>query len=127
MLNLCACFPPNQCGWICFCREFEDFVRGALEGQDSTQQFWNLQTKWGHTMKVLLYACARTDAMGGVSGVICVIMPLDAPGMLQPACKLERSLQATDKVSLLDPEGEYFKKISSIGPTNRTQSPTTLS
>lgn len=102
-------------------------MRGALEGQDSTQQFWNLQTKWGHTMKVLLYACARTDAMGGVSGVICVIMPLDAPGMLQPACKLERSLQATDKVSLLDPEGEYLKILSSIRPTNRTQSPTTLS
>lgn len=113
-LNLCACF-CSQLAWMDLCcRAFEDFVKGALEGQDSTQQqFWNLKTKWGHTMKVLLYACARTDAMGAVCGVICVIMPLDAPGMRQPACKPERSLQAMDKVvGLLDPEGEYFKNLS---------------
>lgn len=56
----------------------EEIVKGAFDGHNSSpQEVWNLRTKWGQELKVVVVASPRTDAKG-VSGALCVIMPLGA-------------------------------------------------
>lgn len=88
---------------MCCCRDVEDVFKGALEGQDASGEIWSLKTKWEQTLKVLLFATSRADPMGTVSGAICVIVPLPAPGM-QLECSVQ-TIGVMHEVSRLDLEG----------------------
>lgn len=91
----------------------EDILKGAFDGQHNSQEVWNLTTKWGQELKVNVVASPRTDAKG-VSGAICVIMPVGAhtPTVVkqQPGFQVDCNVKSMDEeVSQLDLEGRTIK------------------
>lgn len=89
----------------------EDILKGAFDGQsNSSQEVWNLRSKWGQDLKVVVVASPRTDARG-VSGALCVVMPLGAPVVKQqPDCNTVKS-SSMEEVSQLDLEGRIISSL----------------
>jgi len=83
----------------------EAILKGAFDGPTNAHEVWTLRTKWGRDLKVLVVASPRTDAKG-VSGALCVIMPLGAPAVVKPpGSKVDHcNVKSMDEVSQLDLE-----------------------
>jgi CheY-like chemotaxis protein len=94
-------------------KDCEDLLKAALDGQDSIQEMWSLKTKWGKNVNAVLLASARTDSMGVITGVLCVIMPLSPTKIEQPALKLDCNVSAMDHMSILDLEEEQVNSYGS--------------
>ncbi|XP_024369451.1 uncharacterized protein [Physcomitrium patens] len=84
----------------------EELLKAACEGRESSQEIWSLKSKWRKELNALLLANARTDSMGAVCGVVCVIMLLSPPQMEQSLLNVDSTACAMDRMSILDLEEE---------------------
>ncbi|KAG0579822.1 hypothetical protein M758_4G127400 [Ceratodon purpureus] len=85
-------------------KDCEEFLKRALESDDTTEENWSLKTKWGSEMNAVLMANAHPDSRGNIRGVVCVIIPLSSPKLDQPSLKLDCNVSAMDHLSILDLE-----------------------
>lgn len=88
----------------------KDVLKVVLDGHTTSQEVWDLKTKWGEQIKVLVVASPRMDAKGVVSGAICVIMPYGASAAKGSDYEADCNLEHIDEVTNLDLEG----KVSSV-------------
>lgn len=84
----------------------ECILKGALDDQRNSQEVWDLKTKWGHDIKVLVSASPPGVGKRAVSGTICVIMPIGAPETKESGFEVNCNVKAVDEVSHLDLEGK---------------------
>lgn len=84
----------------------KDVLKVVLDGHTTSQEVWDLKTKWGEQIKVLVVASPRMDAKGVVSGAICVIMPYGASAAKGSDYEADCNLEHIDEVTNLDLEGK---------------------
>jgi len=84
----------------------ECILKGSLDDQRNSQEVWDLKTKWGHDIKVLVVASPPGVGKRAVSGTICVIMPIGAPETKESGFEVNCNVKAVDEVSHLDLEDD---------------------
>ncbi|XP_024369045.1 uncharacterized protein [Physcomitrium patens] len=87
----------------------KDVLKVVLDGHTTSQEVWDLKTKWGEQIKVLVVASPRMDAKGVVSGAICVIMPYGASAAKGSDYEADCNLEHIDEVTNLDLEGGEYR------------------
>lgn len=91
----------------------KDVLKVVLDGHTTSQEVWDLKTKWGEQIKVLVVASPRMDAKGVVSGAICVIMPYGASAAKGSDYEADCNLEHIDEVTNLDLEAPQVVSIGS--------------